>query len=102
MEDKHFQSEKARILGKVDLSRKGSVDEPIRELIGFLNLQESFYTTSSCSGRVVIFSEVRFIHLLLDCLNEMLRSYFIRMASSGRRTAIGCLYHMMKLTYHNW
>ena len=54
----YFQSEKTRVLSKVDLSRKGSVDEPIRELIEFLNAQEPLYTTSSCSGRVVLFCEV--------------------------------------------
>lgn len=61
MEDKgdiHFQSDKARVLAKADLSRKGSVDEPIRELIHFINSQDSYYTTSSCSGRIVVFSEV--------------------------------------------
>ena len=54
----HFQSEKARVLAKADLSRKGSVDEPIRELVEYINSQDSFYTTSSCSGRVTVFSEV--------------------------------------------
>jgi tRNA wybutosine-synthesizing protein 3 len=61
MEDKcglHFQSDKARMLGKVDLSRKGSVDESIRDLVEYINAQDSFYTTSSCSGRVTVFSEV--------------------------------------------
>lgn len=59
MEDKHFQSDKARILLKVDLSRKGSVDGPIRDLVEYINGKDSFYTTSSCSGRVTVFSEVR-------------------------------------------
>lgn len=58
MEDKHFQTDKTRILVKVDLSRKGSVDGPIRDLVEYINAQDSFYTTSSCSGRVTVFSEV--------------------------------------------
>lgn len=61
MEDKgagiRFTADKARVLDKADLSRKGSVDEHIRQLVDFINAQESFYTTSSCSGRIFIFSE---------------------------------------------
>ena len=62
MEDQgssHFQSDKTRVLTKVDLSRKGSVDEPIRDLVEYINAQDSFYTTSSCSGRLTVFREVR-------------------------------------------
>ena len=54
-----FRSEKTRVLSKADLSRKGSVDEPIRELVDYINELDSFYTTSSCSGRITVFSEVR-------------------------------------------
>ena len=53
-----FTSEKARALSKVDLSKKGSVDEPIADLIGYLNSLEDFYTTSSCSGRLCVLQEV--------------------------------------------
>ena len=56
--DALFRSDKTRVLGKADLSRKGSVDGPIRELIDYINAQDSFYTTSSCSGRIAVFSEV--------------------------------------------
>ncbi len=54
----NFASNKLSVLAKADLSRKGSVDEPIRDLIHFINSQECFYTTSSCSGRLAVFSEV--------------------------------------------
>ena len=56
--DAHFSTEKARVLGKVDLSRKGSVDEPITELVSYINSLRDFYTTSSCSGRLVVLQEV--------------------------------------------
>lgn len=58
MDEVHFELDKARVLAKADLSRKGSVDEPIRELVEYINAHDSFYTTSSCSGRVTVFSEV--------------------------------------------
>eukprot|EP00210_Caulerpa_lentillifera_P009018 g8607.t1 len=41
----------------VDKSRKGSVDEPIRELVEQINSHDDLYTTSSCSGRVSLFGE---------------------------------------------
>lgn len=54
-----FATDKARVLGQVDLSRKGSVDEPIAPLVEYLNSVENYYTTSSCSGRISAFSQVR-------------------------------------------
>ena len=53
-----FGPEKTRALSKVDLSRKGSVDEPIADLVDYLNSLEDFYTTSSCSGRLCVLQEV--------------------------------------------
>lgn len=41
----------------VDKSRKGSVDEPIKDLVELINHHEDLYTTSSCSGRVSLFGE---------------------------------------------
>jgi tRNA(Phe) wybutosine-synthesizing methylase Tyw3 len=40
-----------------DKSRKGGVDAPIAALITRINSHPLFFTTSSCSGRVSIFSE---------------------------------------------
>ena len=54
----NFSSEKARVLSKVDLSRKGGVDEPVAELVSYINSLKDFYTTSSCSGRLVVLQEV--------------------------------------------
>ena len=61
----YFESEKRRVLEeKEDASRKGSIDAPISELVEYINKQEDYYTTSSCSGRIILFSEV-YIYLLI-------------------------------------
>ncbi|MEM1988416.1 MAG: hypothetical protein QXS41_01065 [Candidatus Woesearchaeota archaeon] len=39
-----------------DKSRKGSVDEPIKNLLDAINKLDNYYTTSSCSGRIMITS----------------------------------------------
>ncbi|XP_019857782.1 PREDICTED: tRNA wybutosine-synthesizing protein 3 homolog isoform X2 [Amphimedon queenslandica] len=54
----NFDSEKKRVLeDKEDASRKGSIDAPVIELVKYINKQEDYYTTSSCSGRIIVFSE---------------------------------------------
>ena len=56
-----FPHQKQRILVALgtpdehDRSRKGGVDEPVRELIEFLNTRAHYVTTSSCSGRISVF-----------------------------------------------
>jgi tRNA wybutosine-synthesizing protein 3 len=60
-----FESRKQKILEQLDapdseyhdLSPKGSIDAPIRELIGEINGFDGIVTTSSCSGRISIFLE---------------------------------------------
>ena len=62
-----FEARKQKILEQLDtpdgeyhdLSPKGSVDAPIRDLIGEINSLESLVTTSSCSGRISVFLEGR-------------------------------------------
>ncbi|XP_015450686.1 tRNA wybutosine-synthesizing protein 3 homolog isoform X2 [Pteropus alecto] len=49
-----FRRWKAQCLNKADLSRKGSVDEDVVELVQLLNEREQFFTTSSCAGRIVL------------------------------------------------
>jgi len=49
-----FQKEKKEFLTRIDKSRKGSVDKKIKSLIDKINSKEDFFTTSSCSGRVLI------------------------------------------------
>ncbi|XP_059068139.1 tRNA wybutosine-synthesizing protein 2/3/4 isoform X2 [Cryptomeria japonica] len=41
-----------------DKSRKGGVDAPITDLINSINKHPSYYTTSSCSGRISILQEL--------------------------------------------
>ncbi|XP_054422834.1 tRNA wybutosine-synthesizing protein 3 homolog [Pteronotus mesoamericanus] len=52
-----FRRWKAQCLSKVDLSRKGSVDEDVAEIVQLLNGREQFFTTSSCSGRIILLDE---------------------------------------------
>ena len=40
---------------ELDKSPKGSVDEPIIQLVSFINAHEDLATTSSCSGRISLF-----------------------------------------------
>lgn len=62
-----FEVKKRKILEQLDapedeyqdLSPKGSVDEPIRSLIGDINRLNGLVTTSSCSGRISVFLEGR-------------------------------------------
>ena len=55
-----FDERKKRLLEGLqseepDLSPKGKPDEEILELITLINAQEDYVTTSSCSGRAVVF-----------------------------------------------
>lgn len=57
-----FDARKLRVLEALasderDKSRAGGVDAPIADLIARINLHPFFFTTSSCSGRISIFSE---------------------------------------------
>lgn len=49
-----FQNNKKNTLLKIDKSKKGSVDKEIKELIKFINSHSNYYTTSSCSGRIML------------------------------------------------
>lgn len=47
-----FERSKTECLTREDLSRKGSIDEPIRHLVDMINNNQYYYTTSTCSGRI--------------------------------------------------
>jgi tRNA wybutosine-synthesizing protein 3 len=49
-----FQKHKRDFLGKRDKSIKSSVDKKIRDIINIINKNENYYTTSSCSGRILL------------------------------------------------
>lgn len=53
-----FDSRKRQVLEHADLSRKGSIDDYIRPLVGCINSNHNYITTSSCSGRILIYCEV--------------------------------------------
>jgi len=55
--DNLFNQRKKDILSKEDKSSKGGWDEHIFNLCKKINLNEDYYTTSSCSGRVVLMKE---------------------------------------------
>ncbi|XP_033095481.1 tRNA wybutosine-synthesizing protein 3 homolog [Anneissia japonica] len=41
----------------IDLSKKGSIDDAIVPLVDKINSSSSYFTTSSCSGRICVFQE---------------------------------------------
>lgn len=49
-----FSQRKQSILSKKDKSSKGKWDKKIYGLCGKINEKEEYYTTSSCSGRVIV------------------------------------------------
>jgi len=50
----NFDNEKKQCLEKIDKSKKQSVDKDIKPIVDFLNSSENYYTTSSCSGRIML------------------------------------------------
>ncbi|XP_034558840.1 tRNA wybutosine-synthesizing protein 3 homolog [Notolabrus celidotus] len=56
--EKTFSQWKKQCLGKLDLSKKSSVDEGIEHVVSLLNCCEEFFTTSSCSGRIILIDGV--------------------------------------------
>ncbi len=50
----NFTKEKQDFLSKKDKSRKGGIDLYIVELVNHINSLDSYYTTSSCAGRIVL------------------------------------------------
>ncbi|XP_033643505.1 tRNA wybutosine-synthesizing protein 3 homolog [Asterias rubens] len=51
-----IQAKKTRLKTQ-DLSKKGSIDEEILELVNYINDTEHYCTTSSCSGRIIVVCE---------------------------------------------
>jgi len=49
-----FDKEKKEFLGKKDKSIKGSIDIKIKSLVDKINSLDDFFTTSSCSGRIIL------------------------------------------------
>ena len=53
-----FEKQKKDVLSKIDKSKKGSVDEGIKAVLDILNSKPAYFTTSSCSGRIVIIEKL--------------------------------------------
>ena len=49
-----FSIEKKAVLERIDKSRKQKIDEKIKSLVDHINSLDNYYTTSSCSGRMLI------------------------------------------------
>lgn len=49
-----FEHEKMQCLAKADRSRRQEIDSGIKDVVDFINSLEDYYTTSSCSGRIVL------------------------------------------------
>ncbi|KAJ8406306.1 hypothetical protein AAFF_G00305370 [Aldrovandia affinis] len=58
-----FRQWKKQCLNKMDFSKKGSVDEDIANIVCELNGSENYFTTSSCSGRIIVIDGVS------DCMD---------------------------------
>ncbi|XP_059168587.1 tRNA wybutosine-synthesizing protein 3 homolog [Physella acuta] len=50
-----FTNQKMQRLEHTDLSRKGAIDDALVELVHFINANAKYFTTSSCSGRIIVF-----------------------------------------------
>ena len=49
----NFDSTKKDILNKKDKSNIGFIDGKISKLCNLINSKEDYFTTSSCSGRII-------------------------------------------------
>ncbi len=71
-----FDNDKRNILAKQDKSKKGSIDDAIRPLLELINSLQDFYTTSSCSGRVYLWTgsgkknETTWLRVSHDLIND--------------------------------
>lgn len=81
---------------ELDKSKKGSVDEPIIDLVSCINRMHDFCTTSSCSGRFAVF-----------CANydesrdEQVSVGILRVFFIIRKEGNGCLWNIAVLHHRN-
>ncbi len=90
-----FAKEKSDFLSKKDKSKKGKIDEGIREIVNKINLKNDYYTTSSCAGRIVLlekFSKKK---------NES-RWIFIKHNTIGINGVINALKNIKKIKNEIW
>ena len=72
----NFVNDKKTFLAKLDKSKKGDLDERIISLINLINQKPNYYTTSSCSGRVYLWTgsgkknETNWLRVSHDLIDE--------------------------------
>ncbi|MBI2662166.1 hypothetical protein HYX11_01775 [Candidatus Woesearchaeota archaeon] len=77
----NFANDKKTFLAKLDKSKKGGLDEKIIPLINIINQKPNYYTTSSCSGRVYLWTgtgkknETNWLKVSHDLINENFLTY---------------------------
>jgi len=54
----YFSKEKSDFLKKKDKSKKGCIDKDAVKIVKEINFKEGYYTTSSCSGRIVLLEKL--------------------------------------------
>ena len=88
--DRQFMEEKQRVLcEKIDLSRKGAIDAPVADLVHCLNTADHYYTTSSCSGRILVYADHEVTSYLVVFMCIVVHVYR-RNPRSGRKDVSGC------------
>lgn len=61
----HIDKEVLRLDVTVNHFLGMAVGTPIRDLVSYINAQSDYYTSSSCSGRTVVFCEVWAVWVLM-------------------------------------
>ncbi len=80
-----FSHRKKSVWSKKDNSRKGKPDSEILGLLQAINRHDGFYTTSSCSGRVIVLCEPA-TGKKKDC-----RWLYVSHTGADDREVMGCL-----------
>ncbi len=52
-----FEKEKNDFLNKIDKSKKKKIGKKISKLVDYINSLNNHYTSSSCSGRILLIEE---------------------------------------------
>lgn len=74
-EENTFKQWKKQCFNKMDFSKKGSIDKDINAVVSFLNDSDNYFTTSSCSGRIILIDGVKVKEYIakLFCMNSFLQ-----------------------------
>lgn len=108
--DSNFEQRKRKILDGLqfesktenpDKSPKGFIDEPIIPLIACINDTNTFYTTSSCSGRISLFLQEKLINIKSQKGGEWLLISHNLITSEQITNAINCYLNKVNLITDN-